>query len=57
VGALAQHGGLATDVAFDRLRRYARSHNIGLGELARRIVAKQFDPAEVLAPTMPEQRR
>jgi hypothetical protein len=55
-GALAQHGGLATDVAFDRLRRYARSHNIRLGELARRIVAKQFDPAEVLAPTMPEQR-
>jgi hypothetical protein len=56
-GALAQHGGLATDVAFDRLRRYARSHNIRLGELARRIVAKQIDPAEVLAPTMPEQRR
>src|SRR3954447_18659925 len=55
-GALAQYGGRATDVAFDRLRRYARSHNIGLGELARRIVAKQFDPAEVLAPTMPERR-
>ena len=55
-GALAQYGGLATDVAFDRLRHYARSHNIRLSELARRIVAKQFDPAEVLAPTMPEQR-
>jgi len=55
-GALAQYGGLATDVAFDRLRHYARSHNIRLSELARWIVAKQFDPAEVLAPTMPEQR-
>jgi hypothetical protein len=55
-GALAQYSGLATDLAFDRLRHYARSHHIKLSDLAQRIVAKQFDPAEVLAPTVPEQR-
>src|SRR3954452_18165531 len=29
-GALAQHGGLPPAVAFDRLRHYARSHNLKL---------------------------
>ncbi len=52
-GALAQYSGVATDVAFDRLRRYARSHNVRLSDLARRIVAKEFELAEVLTPTAP----
>jgi GAF domain-containing protein len=52
-GALAQYGDLATDVAFGRLRHYARNHNIRLSDLARRIVAKEFDLAEVLTPTVP----
>src|SRR2546421_12787531 len=39
-GVLAQSSDLAMDAAFGRLRHYARSHNIGLSELARRIVAK-----------------
>jgi ANTAR domain/GAF domain len=52
-GALAQYGGLATDVAFGRLRHYARNHNIRLSDLARRIVAKEFNLAEVLTPTVP----
>ena len=56
-GALAQYSGLATDVAFERLRHYARSHNLRLSDLARRIVTKQADPAELLAPTLPDRRR
>src|SRR6478609_4764146 len=56
-GALAQYSGLAMDVAFDRLRYYARSLNLRLSELARRIVAKQADLAEVLAPTPTDRRQ
>ena len=56
-GALAQSSGLATDAAFDRLRHYARTHSIRLSELARRIVAKEADPAEVIAGTPPGTRR
>ena len=47
-GVLAQYGGLSPDVAFDQLRRYARNHNLKLAELARRIAAKDFNPAEIL---------
>ena len=56
-GALAQYSGLATDVAFDRLRHYARNHNLRLSDLARRIVTKETDPAELLAPTLPDRRQ
>lgn len=49
-GALAQRSGLGMDEVFDRLRRYARGQNLRLAELARRIVAGQFDPSELLAP-------
>jgi ANTAR domain/GAF domain len=47
-GALAQHGQLAPAVAFERLRHYARSHNLKLTHLARRIVDKEFNLAEIL---------
>ena len=47
-GVLAQYGGLAPSVAFDRLRSHARSRNLKLADLARRIVDKNYDPAEVL---------
>ena len=49
-GVLAQYGGLGPAAAFDSLRHYARSHNVKLAELARRVVAKDFDLAEILAP-------
>jgi len=52
-GALAQHGGLSTDVAFERLRQYARSHEVRLSELARRVAEKEFDLAEILPPARP----
>jgi GAF domain-containing protein len=37
-GALAQRGDLSMDAAFDRLRRYARTQNARLSEVARQIV-------------------
>jgi hypothetical protein len=49
-GVLAQYGGLAPADAFDRLRRHARSRNLKLTNVARRIVDKELDPGEVLAP-------
>jgi GAF domain-containing protein len=48
-GVLAQYGGLSPTEAFEQLRRYARSHNVKLADLARRIVAREFDPAEIVA--------
>jgi hypothetical protein len=47
-GVLAQYGGLAPAAAFDQLRRHARSRNLKLADLARRIVDKNYDPAEIL---------
>ena len=47
-GVLAQYGELAPAVAFERLRHYARSHNLKLADLARRIVDKEFNLAEIL---------
>ena len=37
------------DAAFDRLRRYARSHNLRLSEVARQVVERDLDTADVLA--------
>jgi hypothetical protein len=46
-GVLAQHGNLTMDAAFDRLRRYARTHNARLSEVARKVVETDF-AADVL---------
>jgi GAF domain-containing protein len=48
-GVLAQTGGLAMDVAFDRLRRYARGHNQLLGDVARRVVTKRGFARQILS--------
>jgi GAF domain-containing protein len=37
-GVLAQHGSLSMAAAFDRLRRYARTHHVRLSEVARQVV-------------------
>ena len=37
-GVLAQRGNLSMHAAFDRLRHYARGHNLRLTEVARQIV-------------------
>jgi GAF domain-containing protein len=49
-GALAQYGGLPSAVAFERLRHYARGRNVKLTDVARRVVDKEVDLGEVLAP-------
>ena len=48
-GVLAHHGGLAMDVAFDRLRSYARDRHGKLTEVARQLVEHELAPAEVVA--------
>ncbi|HEY1967454.1 MAG TPA: ANTAR domain-containing protein, partial [Pseudonocardia sp.] len=49
-GVLAQHAGLAMDAAFNRLRDYARSHDLRLGDVARQLTERQLDPAVVTTP-------
>jgi GAF domain-containing protein len=53
-GVLAQRGGLGMDVAFDRLRRYARQRGLRLSEVASQVVLTDL-AADVLAgaPTAP----
>jgi GAF domain-containing protein len=46
-GVLAQHGNLSMNEAFDRLRRYARTHNARLSEVARKVVETDLS-ADVL---------
>ena len=49
-GVLAQYGDLTPADAFQGLRRFARSRNLKISDVARRIVEKEFDLTEVLAP-------
>jgi transcriptional regulator with GAF, ATPase, and Fis domain len=48
-GVLAQTGGLTMDAAFDRLRRHARSHNLLLGGVARRVVTEPDFAHQILS--------
>ena len=48
-GVLSQLGGVPMDVAFERLRRYARSHNTLLSEIAGRVVADRRFALQILA--------
>ncbi len=54
-GVLAQRGNLTMHVAFDRLRHYARSHNLRLTEVARQIVETDL-AADVLGPSTAARR-
>ena len=47
-GVLAERGQLGMDAAFDRLRRYARSHSRRLSDVAREVVTANL-AAEVIA--------
>lgn len=55
-GVLAERGRLSMDDAFDRLRRYARGHNLRLAEVARDVVATELAD-EVLATEEKPRRR
>jgi GAF domain-containing protein len=48
-GVLAERGGLSMDGAFDRLRRYARHHNLRLATVAREVVETGLVAVDVLA--------
>ncbi|CAN5872047.1 hypothetical protein BH18ACT6_BH18ACT6_02680 [soil metagenome] len=49
-GFIAQRVGISIDEAFNRIRKYARDHNLGLTETARRIVDRTLDPQRSRAP-------
>jgi hypothetical protein len=55
-GVLAQRGELGMDVAFDRLRRYARHHNLRLSDVARQVVLTDL-AADVLTDTPTRRER
>jgi GAF domain-containing protein len=48
-GVLAQRDGIGMEAAFDRMRRYARTNNRRLGELARQVVTGEVDLDALLA--------
>ena len=51
-GLLAQHHGLTMEAAFDQLRRYARTRNLRLADVARQLATSKLDPAIITpAPT------
>jgi GAF domain-containing protein len=55
-GVLSQRGELSMDMAFDRLRRYARANNLRLSDVARRVIDTEL-AADVLAGTPDPSRR
>ncbi|MFB9923166.1 GAF and ANTAR domain-containing protein [Amycolatopsis halotolerans] len=48
-GVLSQAGSIPMDEAFNRMRRYARSHGQRLSTIAENIARNVLDPADVLA--------
>ncbi|PZS22470.1 MAG: transcriptional regulator [Pseudonocardiales bacterium] len=59
-GVLTQRGNLTMAAAFDRLRRYARTHNTQLSEVARQVIETDLAADILDAPTVhsraPDQR-
>ncbi|WP_433505389.1 GAF and ANTAR domain-containing protein [Pseudonocardia halophobica] len=52
-GVLSQQLGVSVEVAFERLRSYARSHNGKLAVVASQIVRRELDPAGITADPSP----
>jgi transcriptional regulator with GAF, ATPase, and Fis domain len=52
-GVIAERADVPMDVAFVRLRRYARSSNQKLSDVARSLVERDLDPDLVLSATQP----
>ncbi len=49
-GLTGERLGLSVDDAFDALRRYARSHNLRIADLAESVIAGSFDTAQLTPP-------
>jgi GAF domain-containing protein len=47
-GVLVQHARIEMDLAFELMRRYARSHRVRLVDVARRLTELTLDPGEVV---------
>jgi hypothetical protein len=45
------------DAAFDQLRRYCRGNNLRLAEVARLLVDRELDPAELRSTPLHQRRR
>jgi AmiR/NasT family two-component response regulator len=56
-GVLSQRGELSMDMAFDRLRRYARGNNLRLSDVARRVIDTDLAAAVLAGRTDPSRRR
>ncbi|MEV7340708.1 GAF and ANTAR domain-containing protein [Streptomyces sp. NPDC093544] len=56
-GVLAERWNTSVDDAFAAFRSYARSRQLRLSELAARIIAGDFDTADIPAPAVPGDRR
>ncbi len=56
-GVVAQHLGVGMDIAFDRLRSYARGNNRRLAEVARLLVDRDLDLAVLTKPAAPSSPR
>lgn len=52
-GAVAYAGRVGAEEAFDRLRRYARDHNLRLSEVATEVAARRLSPFDVLEHARP----
>ena len=46
-GVLAERARVSVDVAFMRMRGYARTNNLKLGDVAHRLIDGQLEPALV----------
>ena len=49
-GVLAEHGNLTMDTAFDRLRSYARRHNLRLSAVAQQVIDTDLAAAVLATP-------
>lgn len=56
-GVIAQQQGIPMDAAFDRLRRYCRSHNLRLSDISRQIVDGRLGPAVLSRPSRTQGRK
>ncbi|WP_345416041.1 ANTAR domain-containing protein [Pseudonocardia xishanensis] len=49
-GALSERAGLDPEEVYLRLRRYARAHNLKVGDVARQVMDRSLDTTSMLGP-------
>jgi GAF domain-containing protein len=49
-GVLAEYGGVDMGTAFEAIRAFAREHRVKLSAVARQLVMRELDPAQVILP-------